>query len=533
MNRNLQAVLDEIFAPYARSDAPGAIVGVAHRGRTIVRTAFGLANVEHGVANSASTRFPIASVTKHFTCAAVLRLAQAGRLDLDAPVGRWLPELQPQQQGVTPRQLMSHTAGLRCYLDVTMPINGWAVRPTGLPLQVQARQSAFNFEPGHGMSYCNGGYLLLALMIERIGGRPFERHLHEQFFAPLRMDATAVQRRQVPVPRGVADSYLPCEGGWQRGAPFSEDFTGDGAMVSSVDDLLRWAAWLRGAEGAPLLAAMGTRTLLANGHEVDYGLGLIHEVWRGQRILQHGGSLRGAQCQFMMLPDHELDVAVLCNRIADTRGLALRLVQAVLGEAALAPAVPAPASADYAPLLGHWLEPETGALYTFAEVEGRLALGAFGLPPAPLEGAGDVAPGVLPFIHRLIGRSTHFRFDASAGDAALDVIETGFARRARRITGKPLPAAQIAAQAAGPFFNADAGGSLRLAAQDGQLVLLGHGEYGAAGWRAEALAPDLVRAWGEGLPVGYLLRLERDGEGRVGALRLSSLRTRSLRFAAR
>lgn len=531
MNPSLQAALDDIFTPYARSDAPGAIVGVAHRGRTIARTAYGLANVEHGVANSASTRFPIASVTKHFTCAAVLRLAQAGRIDLDAAVGRWLPELAPPQQRVTPRQLMSHTAGLRCYLDVTMPLNGWSMRPAGLPWRVQARQSAFNFEPGHGMSYCNGGYLLLSLIVERASGQPFEQHLHEQFFAPLRMDATVVQRRQAPVPRGVADMYLPCEGGWQRGTPFSEDFTGDGAMVSTVDDLLRWAAWLRSAEGAPLLDAMGTRTRLANGHELDYGLGLIHEVWRGQRLLQHGGSLRGAQCQFMMLPDQELDVAVLCNRIADTRGLALRVVEAVLGEAALAPAVPAPASADHAPLLGPWLEPETGTLYTFADVEGRLALGAFGLPPTPLEGlaAGD---GVLPFVHRLIGRSTHFRFDATAAAGELEVIEAGFARRAGRVGGAVPAAAQVAAEAQGLYANPDAGGTLRLAMEGEELVLLGHGEYGAARWPAQPLGPDLVRVSGTGLPVGFLLRLERASDGGVGALHLSSLRTRSLRFTA-
>lgn len=531
MSTDLRAALDEIFAPYARSDAPGAIVGVAHRGRTIARTAYGLANVEHGVANSPATRFPIASVTKHFTCAAVLRLAQAGRIDLDAAVGRWLPELPPPQQRVTPRQLMSHTAGLRCYLDVTLPLNGWAVRPAALPLQVQARQGAFNFEPGHGMSYCNGGYVLLSRIVERVSGQPLERHLHEQFHAPLRMDATVLQRRQAPVPRGVADAYLPCEGGWQRGTPFNEDFTGDGAMVSSVDDLLRWAAWLRSAEGAPLLTAMGTRTRLANGHEVDYGLGLIHEVWRGQRLLQHGGSLRGAQCQFLMLPDHELDIAVLCNRIADTRSLALRVVEAVLGASALAPEVPAPTSADHAALLGPWLEPETGTLYTFADVDGRLGLGTFGLPPAPLEGLA-ACDGVLPFVHRLIGRSTHFRFEATPAGGELDVIEAGFARRAVRVGGAMPAAEQVAAEAQSVYTNADAGGTLRLAMDGEQLVLLGHGEYGAARWPAQPLGPDLVRAWGQGLPIGFLLRLERGRDGRVGALHLSSLRTRSLRFTA-
>lgn len=529
MDPKLQTAIDEIFAPYARSDAPGAIVGVAHRGQTIARSAYGLANVEHGVANSASTRFPIASVTKHFTCAAVWRLAQSGRVDLDGPVGRWLPELAPRQQAVTPRQLMSHTAGLRCYLDVTLPVNAWSMRPAGLPLQVQARQSAFNFEPGHGMSYCNGGYLLLSLIVERAAGQALEQHLHEQFFAPLRMDATVLQRHPAPVPRGVADAYLPCPGGWQRGTPFNEDFTGDGAMVSTVDDLLRWAAWLRSNPGEPLLTALCTRTRLANGHELDYGLGLIHERWRGQRLLQHSGSLRGAQCQFMMLPDHELDVAVLCNRIADTRSLALRVVEAVLGDSALAPAVPAPLTADHAPLLGNWLESETGTLYTFADVDGRLGLGAFGLPPAPLEGLA-AADEALPFVQRLIGRPTRFRFRATSAGGELDVVEAGFARRARRVGGTAPTAAQVAAEASGRCVSADAGGSLRLALEGEQLVLLGHGEYGAARWPAQPIGPDLVRAWGQGLPVGFLLRLERNGAGRVDAMNLSSLRTRSLRF---
>lgn len=534
-----QPALDPLFSAYARSDAPGAIVGVAHRGRTIYRAAFGLANVEHGVANQPGTRFPIASVTKHFTAAAVLRLAERKVIDLDAGIARWVPELDAKQQRVTPRQLLSHTSGLRCYLDATVPVNGRATRPAGLPFEVQRRQSGFNFEPGSGMSYNNGGYLLLSQIVERASGQRFEQHLHEQFFAPLRLEATALQRRLAPVPRGVADAYLavnPADpgAGWQRGSPFNEDFTGDGAMVSSVDDLLRWAAWLRGAgEPAALLAKLTTCTRLNHGHEVDYGLGLIHEQWRGQRIFQHTGSLAGAQCQFMMLPEHELDVVVLCNRLADTRALALAAVQAVLGEAALAPAVPAPRSADHAPLLGHWLEPETGTLYTFADQDGALALGLFGVPPAPLEGlTAAPEPGALPFVHRLIGRSTFFRWATGERAAAeLAVIEAGIERRATRLDGSPPAAAELAAElAAGSFFNADAGGSLRLALHDGRLELLGHGEYGAARWRAEALAPDVVRAWGEGLPTGFLLRLVRDGSGRVHTMRLSTLRTRALAF---
>ena len=90
----MSARLEQLFEPYRRNDAPGCIVGVAHRGELVYRAAFGMANVEHGVANTPATRMPVASITKHFTCAAALRLAAEHKLDLDEPIGRWVPELR-------------------------------------------------------------------------------------------------------------------------------------------------------------------------------------------------------------------------------------------------------------------------------------------------------------------------------------------------------------------------------------------------------------------------------------------------------
>ena len=88
----MNARFDQLFEPYRRNDAPGCVVGVAHQGELVYRAAFGLANVEHGVALTPATRMPLASITKHFTCAAALRLAADGKLNLDEPIGRWVPE---------------------------------------------------------------------------------------------------------------------------------------------------------------------------------------------------------------------------------------------------------------------------------------------------------------------------------------------------------------------------------------------------------------------------------------------------------
>lgn len=144
------AALDDIFKPYNVSDAPGLVVGIAQHGRVLYRKGFGLASIEHAVANTPATRMRIASTTKHFTCLAALLLAEEGKLDLDAPATRYLPEL-PTPRGVpTLRQFMTHTSGVRCYVDLLLMATGLQVHGPGTMLALQARQTDANFAPGEG-----------------------------------------------------------------------------------------------------------------------------------------------------------------------------------------------------------------------------------------------------------------------------------------------------------------------------------------------------------------------------------------------
>src|ERR1700712_1498519 len=106
------AALDDVFQAVNRSDAPGVVVGVALHGKPVYRKAFGLASIEHGVANTPWTRMRIGSTSKHFTCLAALLLVEDGKLDLDAGVRTWLPELPEMTEEPTLRQFMTHTSGL-------------------------------------------------------------------------------------------------------------------------------------------------------------------------------------------------------------------------------------------------------------------------------------------------------------------------------------------------------------------------------------------------------------------------------------
>lgn len=186
------AAVDALFAPFGRTDAPGCVVGIALGGRVVYRKAFGLASVQHGVANTPRTRMRIGSTSKHFTCLAALLLAEEGKLDLDAPASVALPDLTlPTLRGMpTLRQFMHHTSGWRCALDLAMLGNGMALMPTGWMPAAAARQQGVNFAPGTGQIYNNVGYHLLSMAIDRAAGMPLEAFLRERVFVPLGMDDT-------------------------------------------------------------------------------------------------------------------------------------------------------------------------------------------------------------------------------------------------------------------------------------------------------------------------------------------------------
>src|SRR5579871_5128602 len=126
---SLEAQLDALFAPWDRTDAPGLVVGIARRGAVIYRRGFGMASLEVGVANTPKTRMRVGSISKHFTCLLALLLAEEGKLDLEAPIRAYVPELTGPGGEPTLRQLMQHRGGSRCYLDLSFIGHGMATPP--------------------------------------------------------------------------------------------------------------------------------------------------------------------------------------------------------------------------------------------------------------------------------------------------------------------------------------------------------------------------------------------------------------------
>ena len=302
--------VDELMRSYT-GNVPGASVLVLRDGKPVVQRAYGFSDIEQRTATSPATNYRLASVTKQFTAAAVLLLAEAGRLKLDDDVRRWLPELPQSTSGVTIRHLLTHTGGLIDYEDFVAD-DAPQVHDADV-LAILAKQDRRYFVPGSAWRYSNSGYALLALIVERASGQRFAAFLREQIFDPLGMTSTVAFEDGVSTVPTRAFGYTAAGGAWTRTDQSSTSAVlGDGGIYSSIDDLAKWDAALYDDRllsrvSRELAFSPATHT---DNPSIDYGFG-----WRiTGETLWHSGETRGFRNVILRYPQRKLTVIVLSNR---------------------------------------------------------------------------------------------------------------------------------------------------------------------------------------------------------------------------
>jgi CubicO group peptidase (beta-lactamase class C family) len=307
-----------------------------------------MADLEHQIPNTADTIFEAGSVSKQFTAAAVLLLARDGRLSLDDPVRRHLPELPEAAAAVTIRQMLQHTSGLRDWGSVA-GIAGWPrtsrVHTHAHVLDILSRQQALNFPPGSRWSYSNSGYNLAAMLVERVSGLSLREFSRQRLFEPLGMTRTSWRDDHTRIVPGRALAYARRDDGYHLQMPF-ENAYGNGGLLTTVGDLLRWAKHFRTPliGDAALLAEQVTPGRFTDGRAHDYGMGVWVGTYRGWPEVRHSGSTAGYRAYLTTFPSRGATVAVLCNASdASAETLTYRTVDAVFGDA-LAPARPVAAT---------------------------------------------------------------------------------------------------------------------------------------------------------------------------------------------
>lgn len=314
--RPAAADVDRIFARWT-SATPGCAVGVSVGGVPVLTRAYGMADLEHDVPNTPETIFEAGSVSKQFTAASVLLLARDGKLSLDDPIRKYIPELPDYGTPITIRQMLTHTSGLRDWGSVAA-IAGWPrttrVHTHAHVLDIVRRQSALNFPPGTRYSYSNTGYNLAAILVSRVSGMPFAEFSRERIFEPLGMTSTSWRDDHRRVVRRRAIAYRGRDGEFEILMPF-EDVHGNGGLLTTVGDLLKWnrnfASPIVG--DAAFVREQETPGRFTDGRAHGYALGLMVGTRHGLREIAHSGSTAGYRAHLTRFPDQQLSVAVLCN----------------------------------------------------------------------------------------------------------------------------------------------------------------------------------------------------------------------------
>jgi len=312
--------------------APGASVLVARDDRVIYRGARGMANLDLDVALTPQQVFRIGSITKTFTAATVLKLSAAGRLSLDDPLSKFLPDF-PNGNHITLARLLSHTAGIS---------DGWDADPAK-PLDTAALIKLIaaappDFAPGEAWSYSNSGYILLGAVIEKVTSKPWHQVIREQLAVPLGLAHTSFHPDNALVP-GLVTGYSQDKHGDVVHAPYVS-ISGPaaaGALVSTVDDLFHWMRALVTDHALPpgLFRTMATPQATADGNPVPYGYGLMLGTVRGEPVIEHNGGIDGFASQLTYFPDQHVTVVVLANTDAgapNPRSLAHRLGALAIGK---------------------------------------------------------------------------------------------------------------------------------------------------------------------------------------------------------
>jgi D-aminopeptidase len=309
--------IDALFSPLNQCHLPGAVIGIAIGGEPVYRKAFGAASMELPILLSPSMRMRIYSTSKHFACLAYMLLCEDGRADIDDPLGKFLPELHPASRLVTMRQLMGHTSGLRDAYDIRCEFqDSDRALSSDEQLAFYREIDDANFAPGTNYCYNNGGFQLLSAAIERISGQSLEEVLRTRIFEPVEMYDSLLRRYNDDfVPNSAAMHSCNSAGQFCKSFP-SGAMTGEGGIVSTVNDMLRWLAHM----DAPVVGSAATWALmknsqtLANGTLTGYGLGLKNQQYRGVATLYHAGGAPGANSQMLKVPAAGLDIVILLNR---------------------------------------------------------------------------------------------------------------------------------------------------------------------------------------------------------------------------
>ncbi len=311
------ARVDKLFAKWDTYNTPGCAVGVYRDGRSIYMHSYGMADLDHNARIEPSTVFHVASMSKQFTAASIILLSLEGKLSLDDPVQKYIPELPDFGAPITLRELMHHTSGLRDQWTL-LDIAGWRYSfdliTNNDVLTMMSRQKALNFPPGSRYMYCNTGYTLLGEVVKRVSGESLREYTIHHIFEPLGMSHTHFRDNHAELVKGMAIGYVP-KGDTYEISITNFDTVGATSLLTTVEDLQKWDEnfYTPRVGGQRFLEEMLRPGKLNNGEDIKYASGLSLGTYKSLAVVDHTGSDAGYRSDMLRFPQEHFTVSVLCN----------------------------------------------------------------------------------------------------------------------------------------------------------------------------------------------------------------------------
>jgi CubicO group peptidase (beta-lactamase class C family) len=515
--------IDAVFAEYEQSKSPGCALGVMSDGELSYAWGYGLASLSPEAPIDATRLFDIASVSKQFTAASIVLLAQQGKLKLTDDVRKYIPELPGYGAPITINHLIWHTSGLRDY-GVLLLLSSHdypEVTTEAQALDIIARQQKLDFPTGTQYRYSNTGYFLLALIVKRVSGQDLNAFSRERIFNPLGMP-NAVWRDRFDKPiANLARGHAPDgEGGFVEYMSNWEQI-GDGALHLSIGEARKWDENFYHAQvgGPELIEEMLRRGKLNNGRQLIYARGLQVDSYRRLRRVRHGGDWVGYHSNLVRFPDQHTSVALMCNSEGiDQYELSTKVIDIVLEDVFTQPKPEDPPPTPSLPIerfVGQYYSSSHQQIFDIVVEDGVLLLKLHYIV-LPLIAKGPTTFYLDDIPNSLVEFGVSGAAPAQSLTFIIDLDEPDLppvrASRFAPVTA-PVPSAFV-----GTYSSRELGVSWELAAVDGQLAVKDGPAFAALPLAGPLSPANQTDAY---FGAAGLLRFTRDGEAQVNGFKLA------------
>ncbi|MDF1698832.1 MAG: serine hydrolase [Saprospiraceae bacterium] len=298
--------VDALFEHYKTRDTPGIAVSVIKDGKVIYEKGFGMANLEYEIPIKKNTKFHVASLAKQFTAFMILKLEDEGLLSIDDDVRTYIPELPDYGHTITLRHLLTHSSGLRGQWRL-LEMAGWRlddVIKTEQIFKLLKNQKELNFTPGDRFMYCNSGFTLLAIVVERLTGTSFANYAKQTIFDPLQMGDSFFYDDHEEIMRNRAYSYKKVDQQLKK-SNLNFATVGPTSLFTTVEDMSKWAINFKKMTvgNKAIFQSMNQKAKKNDGSVVSYAKGQFVREYKGHKMIYHSGSDAGYRSYFARFPD--------------------------------------------------------------------------------------------------------------------------------------------------------------------------------------------------------------------------------------